>query len=143
MTNFAPKKPIIISKMKIIKFLFLLIATCTVSFIADAQKQPSNAGSTIGLTKTGGKVNKRPQAPSLQRITCTYDGEYLVFDFVLPEGQCELTVRSIDNTNVVCETFDSNDLVAEVFVGELSDCEIELTTQKGNTYSGTLYVGNE
>ena len=54
-----------------------------------------------------------------------------------------LTVRSIDNTNVVCETFDSSDLVAEVFVGELSDCEIELTTQKGNTYSGVLSVDNE
>ena len=72
-----------------------------------------------------------------------YDGETLVFDFVLPEGQCELSVRGIDNGYVVTETFDSSDLVAEVFVGTITDCEIELTTQKGNTYSGVLYVGNE
>ncbi len=129
--------------MKIINFLIPLIMLCMIAVSANAQKQSSGSYVELNSVKHRQGTSHRPKAPSLQRITCTYDGEYLVFDFVLPEGQCELTVRSIDNTNVVCETFDSNDLVAEVFVGELSDCEIELTTQKGNTYSGTLYVGNE
>ncbi len=129
--------------MKITKFFIPLIMAYTIAVSANAQNQLSTPYISINPSKSQEQKACRPKAPSLQRITCAYDGEYLVFDFVLPEGQCELTVRSIDNTNVVCETFDSNDLVAEVFVGELSDCEIELTTKKGNTYSGTLYVGNE
>ncbi len=111
-----------------------------VSINMDAQ---SSTYSETLLKEKKQSNNGRPKAPSLQRITCTYDGEYLVFDFVLPEGQCELAVRSIDNTNVVCETFDSSDLVAEVFVGNITDCEIELSTSLGKIYSGTLYVGNE
>ncbi len=114
---------------------------CMIAVTANAQNQSS--GSYVELNKTKTSTNHRPKAPSLQRITCVYDGETLVFDFVLPEGQCELSVRGIDNGYVVTETFDSSDLVAEVFVGTITDCEIELTTQKGNTYSGVLYVGNE
>ena len=139
-TNFASEKPIKSSSMNIVKILILLIAMVAVSINMDAQSSTYSEALLKGKKQSN---NGRPKAPSLQRITCAYDGEYLVFDFVLPEGQCELTVRSIDNTNVVCETFDSSDLVAEVFVGELSDCEIELTTQKGNTYSGVLSVDNE
>ena len=123
--------------MKIIN-LILLITICTFAFTANAQNQSSGSANPIQLTKTKGDTSKRPLSPSLQRITCVYDGETLVFDFVLPEGQCELTVRDIDNGYVVTETFDSSDLIAEVFVGTITDCEIELTTQKGNIYVGNL-----
>lgn len=141
--NFALEKPIKPSYMKITKILILLIAFLAVSTGLEAQNQSSNSLGELTLKSKGKITSHRPKAPSLQRITCVYDGENLVFDFVLPEGQCELSVRGIDNGYVVTETFDLSDLVAEVFVGTITDCEIELTTSLGHTYSGVLYVGNE
>lgn len=78
----------------------------------------------------------RPKAPSLQQITCTYDGEALNFEFVIPEGECTMTLSG-DLT--MTYAFDSSELNAEVYVGTLhSDTEITLTTEYGNEYSGTL-----
>lgn len=126
--------------MRIAQILILLISIFAVSINLEANNVSRGEAVLKNRSESG---NKRPKAPSLQRITCVYDGETLVFDFVLPEGQCELSVRGIDNGYVVTETFDSSDLVAEVFVGTITDCEIELTTSLGHTYSGVLYVGNE
>ena len=126
-----------------IKLLIILSLLFAVYISAEAKAQNAVPQGTVDLKKNSTHKSHRPKAPSLQRITCVYDGETLVFDFVLPEGQCELSVRGIDNGYVVTETFDSSDLVAEVFVGTITDCEIELTTSLGHTYSGVLYVGNE
>lgn len=126
-------------KIKLLVILSLLFA---IYISAEAKIQNAAPQGTVDLKKNSSHKSHRPKAPSLQRITCVYDGENLVFDFVLPEGQCELSVRGIDNGYVVNETFDSSDLVAEVFVGTLSDCEIELSTSLGHTYSGVLYVEN-
>lgn len=80
--------------------------------------------------------SKRPRTPSLQQITCVYDGEVLHFDFVLPEGGCTLTLTGGVNTSC---SFDSSELNAEVYVGIVSDdTELILTTEYGNQYSGTL-----
>lgn len=80
--------------------------------------------------------NKRPKAPSLQQITCVYDGENLHFDFVLPEGECSLTLTGGVNA---AYTFDSSELNAEVYVGGIEDeTQLTLTTEYGHLYSGTL-----
>lgn len=127
-------------KIKLLVILSLLFA---IYISVEAKIQNAAPQGTVDLKKNSTHKSHRPKAPGLQRITCVYDGENLVVDFVIPEGQCELTVRDLDNGRVVTESFDSSDLYAEVFVGSLSDCEIELSTSLGHTYSGVLYVGNE
>lgn len=80
--------------------------------------------------------SKRPKAPSLQQITCVYDGEVLHFDFVLPEGECALTLTGGSNTSC---SFDSSELNAQVYIGGISDeTELTLITEYGHQYSGTL-----
>lgn len=80
--------------------------------------------------------SKRPKAPSLQQVTCVYDGEFLHFDFTIPEGKCTLTLTGGVNTSC---TFDSSELNADVYVGDISDeTELTLMTEYGNQYSGTI-----
>lgn len=85
-------------KIKLLVILSLLFA---IYISAEAKIQNAAPQGTVDLKKNSTHKSHRPKTPSLQRITCVYDGENLVFDFVLPEGQCELVVRSIDNGYVV------------------------------------------
>lgn len=103
----------------------------------EKQKTVPN-GTTISLNKGRGKSRpNRPGMPSRQMITCIYDGGELTFDFVVPEGMCDVVLTESSGATM-SYTIDSSELTATVFVGTISESEIELTTENGNTYSGIL-----
>lgn len=80
----------------------------------------------------------RPKAPSRQLISCEYDGENLLFEFELPEGMCELVLTDVLTAQTTAYVFDSSTCNAAVYVGEIYESTLTLTTSLGNVYSGTL-----
>ncbi|MBP3535952.1 MAG: hypothetical protein J6J93_00240 [Muribaculaceae bacterium] len=70
-------------------------------------------------------------------ITCIYDDGELTFDFVVPEGMCDVVLTESSGATM-SYTIDSSELTATVFVGTITESEVELTTENGNTYSGTF-----
>ena len=127
--------------MKSIKLYTLLFAICCscfteMVFAVEKTKTVPN-GTTIVL---GGGIKTRPgrpKMPSRQMITCIYDGDELTFDFVVPEGMCDVVLTESSGATM-SYTIDSSELTATVYVGTLSESEVELTTENGNTYSGTF-----
>ncbi|MDE6512666.1 MAG: hypothetical protein K2L05_00590 [Muribaculaceae bacterium] len=71
-------------------------------------------------------------------VTCSYVGEYLCFDFVVPEGECEVTVTEWFSNAVQNYTIDSSELSADVYVGELYESTVTITTANGHTYTADL-----
>ena len=126
--------------MKHLKLFILLIILCFCSFteFADTVNKTKSVpdGTTIVLNGDK-KPIKRPQMPSRQMITCIYDDGELTFDFVLPEGMCDVVLTESSGA-AMSYTIDSSELTATVFVGTISESEIELTTENGNTYFGIL-----
>lgn len=128
--------------MKKLKLFTLLLAVglSTVMFFTEATSRKRNVpnGTTIILGNIGGKLpNGRPGMPSRQIINCTYDSGELTIDFTIPEGMCEVLLTETSGMTM-SYTVDSSNLTATVYVGTISESEIELSTESGNIYSGTL-----
>ena len=117
-----------------------VVSLSSMTFFADAVEKTKTVsdGTSITLNNDRGKPRpNRPKTPARQIITCIYDNGELTFDFVLPEGMCEVVLT--ENTGAAMSyTVDSSDLTATVFVGTIGESEIELTTENGNTYTGIL-----
>lgn len=79
----------------------------------------------------------RPKAPSAQQIFCYYEDGSLTFDFVIPEGDCSVTVTNLSNNHVAAYSISSED-EAVIYVGELSHAYIEVYTATGHEYEGYL-----
>ena len=132
--------------MKLIKKLLLLAAaSTTLTAIATAPEpttktEQKKAGKIIAkpAQPTDRFVSLRPKAPSRQRVTCSYDGEYLTVDFVIPEGECEVAIAEWYSGTVQTYTIDSTDLTAQINVGELYESTITISTESGNTYTTDL-----
>lgn len=92
----------------------------------------------IILTPAKDSVALRPKAPSRQVVTCAYDGEYLMFDFVVPEGECDVVVTEWFSNAQQSYTIDSSILTADIHVGELYESTVTVTTEKGNVYTADL-----
>ena len=127
--------------MKNIKLFTLLFAIglSAALFFAEATERTQNlpSGTTVVLKSRGKLPKGRPGMPSRQIINCTYDSGELTIDFTIPEGMCEVLLTEASGMTM-SYTVDSSNLTATVFVGTISDSEIELSTESGNTYSGTL-----
>ena len=131
--------------MKVLKFFFCMAVTCLATELSGIEPIPTNPG-LLKAAKPGTKTlkrdrvneSKRPQAPSRQRVTCSYDGEYLTVDFVIPEGECEVAIAEWYSGTVQTYTIDSTDLTAQINVGELYESTITISTESGNTYTTDL-----
>lgn len=128
--------------MKNLKLITLLFAVglSAALFFAEATNKTRNVpnGTTITLGNAGGKSpNGRPRIPSRQIINCTYDSGELTIDFTIPEGMCEVLLTEASGMTI-SYTVDSSNLTATIYVGTISESEIELSTESGNIYSGTL-----
>lgn len=84
------------------------------------------------------KRTDRPKAPSLQVIKCEYDGVYLIFSFVIPEGECELAIFDCAANDEKNYYFDSSDGYVEIHVGQLNESVLTLSTGLGNIYTADL-----
>lgn len=126
------------NKIKLLTLIFV-VGLSAVMFFAEAIERTQNlpSGTTVVLKSRGKLPNGRPGMPSRQIINCTYDSGELTIDFTVPEGMCELMLTDASGM-AMSYTFDSSDLTATVFVGTITESEIELSTESGNIYSGTL-----
>lgn len=140
--NLRLNKPIIYCIMKPVIFTLSLAAICIASQIALSQipiktTKPVKSG-RVTLRPIEKLYPARPQAPSRQRVSCQYDGENLVLDFVYSEGTCTADLTEMFSGYTQTYTFDSDDLTAEIHVGQLYESTITLTTEAGNTYTADL-----
>ena len=81
--------------------------------------------------------NLRPKLPSRQHVECVYIDGTLHFDFVIPEGEAVLTVTDA-LTGISAQYVFDTDAHAEVTIGYLSAASLEIHTDAGNTYTGTI-----
>lgn len=120
--------------------LFLLMALfppCALSALgSNSNTNPSSLGRII-IKERLRIPNKRPKAPSAQQIFCYYEDGSLTFDFVIPEGDCSVTVTNLSNNHVAAYSISSED-EAVIYVGELSHAYIEVYTATGHEYEGYL-----
>lgn len=124
-----------------------LLAVTTIIFsanMASADEKPApnptrGQSSETTLKQHSASIDKlRPKAPSKQIIVCGYDGSEFYLSFVIPEGQCTLSVTDCDGHFEYAE-FDSNGLDIRIPNEEMhGDIQISLDTELGNSYSGNL-----
>lgn len=127
-----------IAKKTLFTYLAITCSGMILTMHAENSAQETNQ-STITLTKSV-RTNpiKRPKAPDRQIVTCTYDGEELNLNFVIPEGMATLSCTDETLLTATFE-FDSTPLQVSIPVGKLwGTVSIELETANGNTYTGSL-----
>ncbi len=102
------------------------------------------SGSGSGSNTSGNPIplnpinkNNRPKAPSLQSISCWYDGEHLTISFAISEGWCTLTVEDLDDASVETFSFDSSSS-ATIWIGEHANASLAISTASGNDYEGVI-----
>ncbi len=98
---------------------------------AKSQSSSTPIDSTILLPKSN--TSLRPKVPTRQMITCTYDGDTLYFEFLIPEGTCGLYLYNPVNGETISTSFESEES-PYVHVGFHSSAEITLTTEGGIEY---------
>lgn len=119
--------------------IFLLLFS--IPFIGEAVNPPSpdmeSNPTNIPIEKGERNPNGRPQLPSRQHVECVYVDGTLHFDFVIPEGEAVLTVTD-GLTGISAQYVFDTDAHAEVTIGYLSAASLEIHTDAGNTYTGTI-----
>lgn len=129
--------------MKVLKFIIIIIIALT-SYseigiaLNNGKQQVTKAIHGVLKRKETKSPDKRPRLPNRQIIEYIYDGELLTIEFVLPEGEC-LVILTDQTTGIPMRfNIDSEELIAEVCVGEINESSIELITDTGNSYIGML-----
>ena len=118
------------------KQLFIIcsfLSSC--SFLLSSSTPQTKCDNVIVLhSKT---TPKRLNVPSRQQISCFYEKGSLNFQFVIPEGECQLTVTDMTTGFARQYVFDSS-AAATVYVGVLTQAHIEISTANGHEYEGWL-----
>ena len=121
---------------KLLLSLFVGFGLMPLSVVAQSIPAPDNS-QNIPIEKLEEKPAKRPKLPSRQHVECVYADGTLHFDFVIPEGEAVLIV--IDGlTGISAQYVFDTDAHAEVTIGYLSAASLEIHTDAGNTYTGTI-----
>ncbi len=101
----------------------------------EAQTQ---GGDPVGFGQTNGNKGNKPKAPSRQQIEAWYLNGYLTISFLYSEGECEMTVLDLSDQYSYVYSLDSS-ISTIIYIGEVSNVEITITTEYGNEYTG--YIG--
>lgn len=124
-------------QLKIILFLVALLPLAPTLVLADDGHGAST--STTTLTRNGDRsFPTRPRVPSNQQVCCSYANGILTVTFKYAEGNCEVALTDIGSGIEAFYTIDSEELSATIFVGEVGELFVEISTENGNIYSGTL-----
>lgn len=129
--------------MKLLKsfLIFLTSGLCLVPQIvySSTQGDGNPSGTTILIKDNGGKITGgRPRVPSNQQVCCSYANGLLTIAFKYAEGNCEVALTDVESGIEAFYTIDSEELSATIFVGEVGELFVEISTENGNIYSGTL-----
>ena len=105
---------------------------------ADSNNPPTpiNPPREIIIKSWKNPTSLRPKAPTRQQIECTYADGSLYFLFAIPEGECQLSMTDLSTGEVVYTDFDS-EAPEPVYIGYHESGEIYISTESGNTYSGS------
>lgn len=116
---------------------FLIADMATVK-AADSNNPPTpiNPPREIIIKSWKNPTSLRPKAPTRQQIECTYADGSLYFLFAIPEGECQLSMTDLSTGEVVYTDFDS-EASEPVYIGYHESGEIYISTESGNTYSGS------
>lgn len=101
----------------------------------DKKETPKTSTVVIAMKKEVSPF--RPKAPSRQSIDCTYYDGTLSVAFLIPEGECTMTVTD-NETGMSLQYIFSTEEAAEIYVGPLDSAYIEFDTENGNSYEGWL-----
>ena len=122
--------------------LVLMMAICLISPLGFQAQDQNSQGGKPNATKVPIKNKKepspiaRPHAPSRQQIDCYYLDGILYIEFLLPEGECQMTVTY--DCGIEDYLFSST-IPSEIYMGELDEFDIEIETENGNTYEGGIH----
>lgn len=120
----------------------LLVACCCfLRYVSYGEDNKSTLGNIIILTKKNKDVLlNRPKSPSLQSITVAYDGEIVAISLFREEGICSCCITDVWTKTEHRFSFDSSDLDIELEIPEIKSFDIEIITEKGNTYTGSISI---
>lgn len=135
--------------MKSFKLFITLLFFCLTAFATESPMSSDSSEKktetkrakeykTVVLGQTSCPKSGRPAAPSRQMVQCYYDGESIVIDFNFPEGECRVTVTDLYTGYPQSHTIDSSDNDIEIYVGDINESSIEISTEYGHNYSGIL-----
>ncbi len=122
---------------KALVYLVLMLALLPMDMSAQSCSESSSKAQVMIRDKRD--TLGRPKAPSMQSIECWYGDGILSFDFAISEGMCNLCVADKDTGFVTNYVFDSSDH-AEVFIGNVKNAAITITTSSGHTYIGEIVI---
>lgn len=118
---------------KIFSIATIILFGCPLNSIADT---PTITFESV-IWHEKSENSNRPKVPSRQQISCFYENGSLKFQFVIPEGECQLTVTDMTTGFARQYVFDSS-AAATVYVGVLTQAHIEISTANGHEYEGWL-----
>lgn len=97
----------------------------------------SNSGTTIDIRAVKRGSNKKPTAPSRQRVTCDLFDTYLTIQFAFPEGTALIVIEEMEN-----KTENIVNTSSEIFLptNGMDFEKITITTEYGNTYEGYIQL---
>lgn len=123
-----------------IALVFLLSCISSLSLFADNEPEGVDPGSEYPSTPLTPPKNPggKPKMPSRQVVWCSYDGENIVLEFAYPEGMCDVMIMELSTNFTQYHTIDSSELLSSIYIGELNDSFVTVTTSAGHTYCGEL-----
>lgn len=88
----------------------------------------------------GGARPLRPKVPLQQQIICYYEDGVLDITFAVSEGNCSVKVYDIEDNIEKIYHINSDLMELSIYIGELSEAMIEVSTSLGRKYEGFLTV---
>lgn len=123
--------------MKKFRLILILALISIEAFNVNAENESSN-GSDVPIILVPVPKPNRKNIPSKQFIMAVKVGESLYINFKLEEGWCSLIMED-KNLHVETFTFDSSDMNVEIPLNNINGIfSVNLTTEKGNIYTGIL-----
>lgn len=124
--------------ISLISSFIMLTATMSCSTEPDNEIEVGDSINILLNRQNTKNPTKRPNAPGIQQIFCDYNGETLSIDFAVSEGQCELKVTDKLSEKTHIYNIDSSTLHADIEAGKMKVMHIELQTERGYVYTGTI-----
>lgn len=81
----------------------------------------------------------KPKKPALSSVEGYYENGIITVSFASSEGMSELSVYSVDQSELLNQQTFYSDSEVSLYVGELNEAYILIETSAGNQYEGWLY----
>lgn len=129
-------------KLSLLSFLSaILMLTLAEEASSAPQTAVDTSQPTIILRRKAQNNHNKRKIPDRQFIGCYLNEGVITLCFTIPEGECHGYITNLQTNQAYSCSFDSSELVADINIENIIDTlYIEFTTDKGNTYCGTLSI---